>query len=756
VSQLWIDSRIVTAGAARSGSATRVREAAIVVLFCATALLGCALLMGFEPMFARMVLPRLGGSSAAWTGCMALFQVSVLAGYLYAHLAPRYLGLRRHAVAHMAVLLLPLPFLPVALTAAGGEVAAGPMLSLLGVFVTCAAVPFLVVSTTAPLMQRWFLATGHRAGEDPYFLFAVSNAGGLIALVAYPLWIEPALRPSLAQAWVWTSLYVVFYALVAACAGVMRARVPEDAPSEATTRLDAPPIPRSLRLRWVALAFVPSSYLLGVTSFTSGDIAAVPLLFLAPLGVYLLTFVIGFSRRPLIRQEFACRLWPSMVLGIALLMAAHVAQPTWLIPALHLLAFFFGALGCHGELARLRPSRTRLTEFYVMLALGGALGGLFNAVAAPVIFCEAYEYPLMLVLVGLLLPTFAPPMPRRGVMAQVVLPIFVGGVAFGGPLVLQRLTVGWPLLIVPVLAVGVLAAMLVREHRLSFAATLVMLLASGSTANPDRNGRILGARRSFLGVHRVVRDEGNRFTDLYQGTALTMIRDRQSLAAPDEPLTYYHRTGPVGDVMRLLPHRRAAIVGLGAGSLAAYAEHGDEFTFLEMDEAACVLADRHFTFLTAARERGVKIDIVLGEARLTLGDLPDHSLDMLVLDAFGDGGGGVPTHLLTREAAQIYLRKLKAGGVIAMHVSNIHMDLRAVAAALAADRRCACLTRCDMDVAPSEMAAGKLPSQWVVLAPSRAALQRLEQSGRWRAVPSHSRAWTDEYSDVLGAVRWGR
>jgi hypothetical protein len=752
VSQLSIDSPIVAAAGARRGSTARVREAAIVVLFSATALLGCALLMGFEPMFARMVLPRLGGSPAAWTGCMALFQTSILSGYLYAHLAPRYLGLRHHAVAHMAVLLLPLPFLPIALPAAGGEVAAGPMLSLLGVFVTCAAVPFLVVSTTAPLLQRWFVATGHRAGDDPYYLFAISNAGGLIALVAYRLWIEPALRPS-AQAWVWTSVYVVFYALVAACAGVMRARVPEDAPIE-TRPLDTPPIPRSLRLRWVALAFVPSSYLLGVTSFTSGDIVAVPLFFLAPLAVYLLTFVIAFSRPSLIRQEFACRLWPPMVLGIALLMAAHVTQPAWLTPALHLVAFFFAALGCHGELARLRPSRTRLTEFYVMLALGGALGGLLNAVAAPVIFHEAYEYPLMLGLVGLLLPTFAPRMPRRGVIAQVAVPIFVGCVAFGGPFVLRRLTVGWPLLIVPVLAVGVLAAMLVREHRLSFAAALVMLLAAASTAWPDGNGRVLETQRSFFGIHRVVRDEGNRFTDLYQGAT---ILERQSVKAPDEPLTYYHRAGPAGDVMRLLPHDRTAIVGLSAGSLAAYAGCGDDFTFFEVDPTVRTLAEDsgHFTFLPAARERGAKIDIVLGDARLTLGDLPDHSLDMLVLDAFS-GGGAIPSHLLTREAGQLYLRKLKEDGVIAMHVSNAYMDLRPVAAALAADRRCACLMRCDTEVSPAEMAGGRLPSQWVVLAPKRAALQPLEQTGRWRAVPSHSRAWTDDYSDVLGAMRWSR
>jgi hypothetical protein len=687
---------------------------------------------------------------------MAFFQASLLAGYLYAHLAPRYLGLRRHAVAHMAVVLLPLPFLPVALPAAGGEVTAGPMLSLLGIFLTCAAVPCLVVTTTAPLMQRWFVATGHRAGDDPHFLLAISSAGGLIALVAYPLWIEPALRPS-AQAWVWTSAYVVFYALVAACAGVVRARVTEDSPVE-TTPIDAPPIPRSLRLRWLALAFIPSSYLLGVTSFTSADIATVPLFFVAPLGVYLLTFVIAFSRRPLIRQEFACRLWPPMVLGIALLMAAKAGQPAWLIPALHLLAFFFAALGCHGELARLTPSRARLTEFYVMLALGGALGGLFNAVAAPLIFRDAYEYPLMLVLVGLLLPTFPPVMPRRGVIAQVAVPIFVGCIAFGGPFVLCRLTVAWPLLIVPVFAVGVLAAMLVREHQASFAAALLMLLAAALTAWPDGNGRVLQTQRTFFGIHRVARDEGNRFTDLFEGTTAAALHDRQSLAAPDEPVAYYHRTGPAGDVMRLLPHRRAAVVGLGAGSLATYAGCGEEFTFLEIDRAVCALASdaNRFTFLSAARDRGAKVDVILGEARLTLADLPDHSLDMLVLDAFSGGGGAIPTHLLTREAGQLYLRKLKPDGVIAIHVSNAYLDLRPVAAALAADRRCACLMRCDTDVSPAEMAGGKLPSQWVVLAPSRAALQPLEHISRWRAVPSHFRAWTDDYCDVLGAMRWSR
>jgi spermidine synthase len=284
-----------------------------------------------------------------------------------------------------------------------------------------------------------------------------------------------------------------------------------------------------------------------------------------------------------------------------------------------------------------------------------------------------------------------------------------------------------------------------------------MLLVGSSTAWPDGNGRILDMRRTFFGIHRVVRDGDSRFTDLYQGTTATTLHDRQSLAAPDEPLTYYHRTGPAGDVMRLLPHRNAAVVGLGAGALAAYADCGDDVTFLEIDRGICALASdpNRFTFLSAARDRGAKVNLILGEARLTLADLPDHSLDMLVLDAFS-GGGAIPTHLLTREAGQLYLRKLKADGVIAMHVSNAYLDLRPVVAALAADRRCACLMRCDAEVTPTEMAGGKLPSQWVVLSPSRAALQPLERTSRWRAVPSHFRAWTDDYCDVPGAMRWGR
>jgi hypothetical protein len=385
----------------------------LIVLFSVAAFSGAALLFILELMFSRMVLPLMGGTASVWTTCLLFYQFVLLAGYAYSHLLPRALGLRRHAVLHVVLLLLSLLLLPVRVHLdLGLPSSENPVGWLLVLLTASIGLPFLLVSSTAPLLQRWLAATHRPESVDPYFLYAASNAGSLIGLLLYPTVLEPALRLG-TQADAWSLGYTILGGLLAVCAGWALRRRPESParPSEARPPADGPSPVRSARarnferLRWTALALVPSSLLLGITTYLTADIAAVPLLWVIPLVVYLLTFILTFARRPPLPHSAMLRLQPILVvpLIVFLFWGAYLTSPR-LMP-FHLAAFFVSAMVCHGELARARPPADRLTEFYLFIALGGALGGAFNVLLAPLLFTTVLEYPLMLVAACALRPS---------------------------------------------------------------------------------------------------------------------------------------------------------------------------------------------------------------------------------------------------------------------------------------------------------------------------------------------------------------
>ncbi len=731
---------------------------ALPVLYALTLLVSASLLFCVQPMIAKMILPLLGGSPSVWNTCMVFFQAMLLGGYAYAHSTTVSLGVRCQAGLHLGLLAVPLLVLPFVITADAVRSLspeANPTGWLLALLLTSVGLPFFVVATTAPLLQMWFAATGHPSGKDPYFLYAASNVGSILALLGYPILMEPNLRLA-QQSVVWAFGYGMLAALTLACAAVVL-RAPRGLPrmvDRPAIEGAAGPTLFSQRLCWVALAFVPSSLLLGVTTYLSTDVAAIPLLWVIPLALYLLTFVLAFSKREILPLRSMGRAMRIAIVALVLVICLGAVQVIF-IP-LHLLAFFLAAMVCHGELARRRPSVRHLTEFYLAISVGGVLGGVFNSLVAPVVFDRVVEYPLAIVLACLALPGVGSGAGYRCKRARALdfaLPLALGVTLFATRLYLgdQSATAWSPgdIKMKVLYSLGGVACFTFAERPLRFTLGIAALLAIGMLMS---QGQVLHRERSFFGTIRVIRVEPGPYHQLIHGNTL---HGQQSLdpGRSREPLTYYHRTGPIGHVFDFLGERagplNVAIVGLGTGSLAAYAQPGQRWTFYEIDPSVVRIASdpAYFTFLRDCRASAR--EIVLGDARLRLRTAPEHDYDLIVLDAFSSDA--VPVHLLTREAVDLYRRKLAPDGIIAFNISNRYLDLASVVGALARALGLVCRVCQDLELSPDLERMGKSTSTWAIMANHEAALGALAEHPDWvlpRLTQSES-AWTDDFSSVL-------
>jgi len=723
---------------------------ALPALFSVTLLVSAGLLFSVQPLFTRLALPLLGGTPAVWNTVVVFFQTAVLLGYLYAHAGARWLSPRPQALLLLVLLLAALTTLPVVVAEGWVPPAdAFPIPWLVALLAVSVGAPALLVSASAPLLQHWFSRTGHPAAGDPYFLYAASNLGSIGALVAYPLLIEPFLRLA-TQGRAWTGGYVLLLVLVGACVlllprgGGAAAEEPEPAPAPTWRE----------RLAWLLLSFAPASLLLGVTSFASTDLAAVPLLWVVPLATYLLTFVFVFARRPLLRHAAMVRLQPYVLLPVVLILFWGLKAAVWFLFPLHLLAFFFTAMVCHGELVRRRPPAGRLTEFYLWLSLGGLLGGAFNGLLAPVVFDAVVEYPAAIALACALRPAPAEAGSRRDRWLDVLLPAAVlvvlacGVTALGG----DPEDVGPVALVVVSCVVAVVVYALVpRPLRFGLGVGAV-LLASGLAVVDD--AELVVRERSFFGVHRVKRSEEGTHHLLLHGTTVHGAEDRR-FGGRCVPLTYFHDRGPLGQVFAARfsgpGRRRVAGVGLGTGSAASYGRPGERWVFYEIDPLVERFArdPELFTFLSAC---GPEVDVVLGDARLRLSEASDGSYDLLILDAFSSSA--IPVHLLTREALAVYFDKLAPGGVLAFHVSNGYLDLTPVLGNLAS--ALGLVGRCQHHVPEAEdWAELRFPSSWVVLARREADLGALVDDERWSPLPVRPEVgeWSDDFSNVLSVFK---
>ena len=759
----------------------------LLAIYTITMFLSALLLFMVQPMFAKMALPLLGGSPAVWNTAMVFYQAMLLGGYVYAHVATRWLGARRQAVFHLLVLLLPLLALPIAIPAGWSPPAgANPAPWLLALLFVAVGLPFFVVSASSPMLQTWFASTRHRAAADPYFLYAASNIGSMLALLVYPTLIEPTLGLAL-QSQIWAAGYVALVLATALCALALwgapasdeqsqhRANIPEGtrrhanireifASLRAASRIRPPQADISSevlswrrRLRWVALAFVPSSLMLSVTTYLSTNIAPIPLLWVIPLAIYLLTFILVFMRRPLLPHVVMQRALPMLLLVLLITLVAQATEPIGLLIAIHLAAFFVAAMVCHGAIARDRPDAAHLTEFYLWMSVGGVLGGLFNALLAPLLFTSVLEYPLVLVLACLIQPPEAGARTgARALRLDLGLPIALGLVV--AALILVSPAVGLapgPARVGLMFGVPSLICFSFSRRPLRFGLGVAAILAASALYTSDQ-GRVLHAERSFFGIHRVLLDPSGQFHVLAHGGTR---HGMQSLdpARRDMPLTYYYPNGPIGQFFEARvdqqPQARVALVGLGAGSLACYKQPGQQWTFYEIDASVVHIArtPEYFSYL---RDCAPDAGMVLGDARLSLADAPDRGYDLIVLDAYSSDS--IPVHLITREALALYRAKLAPGGVLAFHISNIYLDLKPVLGNLAADAGLAALARDDLSPSPSDAARGKSASQWVLMARDSSDFGPLSSDASWQPLAPQpgDAVWTDNFSSLLTVFRW--
>lgn len=726
------------------------------LLFAVTVFLSAALLFVVEPLVGKLLLPLAGGTPAVWTTCMLFFQSALLAGYAYANYIAGRLATRSQVILHVLVVAVPLLFLPVAVNRADVARSAFPALALLPVLAATVGLPFFALATTAPLMQRWFV--GAKPDSDPYPLYAASNAGSLLALAAYPFIIEPALSLSEQGRW-WSVAYGAFVVLVAA-AGFVALRGKE----AKRTLPRSVANPNEPRWKWLLLSLAPSSLLLGATAYLTTDITPMPLLWLAPLGLYLLTFIIAFGSNDAVPRRIAVGLLPVCALALFFAVLTGSTEPWWAILGIHLLTFFVASLACHCELARLKPPPERLTQFFLWMSLGGALGGVLNALIAPLLFTKLglAEYPLALALAVSLMPPRPrakaldgiPEMTGIGVLAY---PMVVGAVAVA--LLLYGRLAGWSGPVLGGLLFGIPLVMVYplvdRPPRL--AAGLIFIWLAGFLYTGE-GGRRLFFERNFFGTVKVSAEPVTHAHRLVHGSTVHGRQFWKDGRGVDEPLSYYGRPGPAGDVFIGLGPRlkSVAICGLGAGSLAAYAQPGQSWTFYEIDPAMVRIADDPslFTYLSDARQRGADVRLpATGDARLELTP-PPGGYDIIALDAFSSDA--IPVHLLTLEAVKEYVDKLAPGGVLLFHISNRYLDLEPVLAAVAKDLKLVGRKRYDEIEDSISRETGRTSSIWIALARNAADLGPVATSAAWEDLSARPgfRTWTDDYSNILSVFKW--
>jgi SAM-dependent methyltransferase len=760
---------VETAFASRTDTATRPARG-VIAAFVVAVFVGAFVLFAVEPMVGKMLLPLAGGTAAIWTTTVLFFQVTLTAGYLYVHWLSERLRPRVQVVVHLVLMLAVLPLLPISLHLPGpAPTATTPVAWLLAVLALSIGLPFFVVSTTSPLLQRWLSLTRHAVGVDPYRLYQASNLGSVAALLAYPSLIENRFG-ILAQQRVWAAGYGVLVLLALYCASRLWASPPRLEQREVVESTPPVRIDWIARARWLALAAVPSVWLLGVTSYFTTSIRPLPLFWVVPLAIYLLSLALVFGRRPL-NTYWLRRAFPFLAVPLLGFTVLGGQGPFWFLAGFHLGVFFVGAIVCHAQLAAERPPVKGLTGYYLWVSVGGALGGVFAALLAPLVFNDYLEYPLAIVAACFLRPSLEPLGTLRaavrdlgaGAALLVGLLAAAGIAAVSGLLgALDQVPVSseataadvvraFLVLVVPAVA-GV--AFSTRQLRFGLAAAAVLAM---SLVPIGSRSTVIYQVRDFYGVHTVATDAAGTRHLLMDGVTIhgSQLDDP---ALRDVPTAYYTRSGPVGDVFRGASATdasgRIGVIGLGAGDMSCYATPGQHWTYFELDPTLVAIArdPRYFTYLRDCPGGGT--DIVTGDGRLSLAADRGPRFDLLFVDAFGSDAP--PTHLLTREAIRLYLDHLAPGGLLVFNISNRYLDLSSVLSAEASDLNLTALEKLDPSVSAAEAAAGKFPSDWLVMAPSAETLDRLAQAGGW-VHPSPNpaqRVWTDDYSNVLAVTRF--
>jgi hypothetical protein len=745
------------------------------LVFSIAILISSFLLFLVQPMVGRMLLPSLGGTPSVWNTCVVFFQAVLLLGYGYAHFAARKFSYRTHVLLHLSMLAGVCLLLPIGLIQDWAvPTETSPLGWLLGQLVLCVGLPFFAISANAPLLQRWYSHVSRSDGDDPYFLYATSNVGSLGALLVYPLVIEPTLGIT-AQTVLWLFGFLALTLSFLGCGYLVLQRESvggessSNSPNGNSAAASYRPLAWSNRLHYIVLAAIPSSLMLGATTYITTDVGSFPLMWVLPLAVYLLTFILVFAKRQILPHRLVVRWVPILLLLMPVVMLMDLGVSPLLMITLHLATFFFVSMLCHGEMARLRPPADQLTEFYLMMSVGGVLGGAFNALLAPVLFQDVVEYPLMLILSCLMIPT-------------------LHGMKFSESVALRRFAwadLAWPagllafiliahssltaagvenktLLGISVFGVPAFICFATSSRPIRFACCYAVLTFACAATLVDRE--TLAKARGFFGVNEVAQDSESGFRTLINGRTMHGVQ-RSSETERPEPLSYFHRLGPMGDVFQLhaMPENAyVGVVGLGIGSIASYGQPRHRFDFYEIDPVVYRFASdpRYFTYLTSCQ---ADHRVILGDARIQLSrdenfqvdateNLPRY--DLLILDAFSSDS--IPTHLITKEAMQLYLTRLHENGLIAMNVTNKFIDVRPVLLGLAEHFGLTMAIREDRLAGDHTDNDGRLSVTFVVMSPRADLVEPFLSTGRWQTIKTDRPVtlWTDEHSNIFDVLDW--
>ena len=723
----------------------------LVTVFTLSIFLSAALLFSVQPMFSKLALPLLGGAPNVWNTAMVFFQAMLLGGYLYAHFLSKFFAMRIQVLVHALVSSVGLLFIPLTI-ASGWEPPVGGAQSfwLIGLFAVSVGVPFFAISANSPLLQRWFSRTDDKDADDPYFLYAASNAGSLLSLCLYPIYFEPMMRLR-DQTQLWGYGYILMVAAILIAGGFAYSRLKDTAPEAAEQALAVAPVTWSTRSYWMFLAFIPSSLMLAVTTYMTTDVTSAPFLWIIPLALFLLTFIIVFAKKPIVTFSQLSKLFPWVVLA-ALLSAVGFKSGAVLPILISLVSYFIITLLCHSRLAETRPETEHLTEFYIWMSVGGVLGGIFSALVAPQIFTGTYEYFLLLFLASFVV--FEPGETRKDKFIQVGIFLVIAIVCYGLLTLLQNNGVSIRMSVIVAITIFFVAMRFVRKERkylysemvLTF--MIVLLLPSGLRGMVMKD-------RSFFGVIEVASFEleHGKVHMFSHGTTLHNLQMMKP-GLREVPLSYYSEGGTFDQALDAARSSygdlNVSIVGLGAGAMACHEESGDDWTYFEIDPAIVDMAlnPEYFTYM---QDCSFESDVRIGDARLKIKDLPVNSQDIIMIDAFSSNV--IPAHLVTKEALELYRSRLKENGLIFFHTSNRLLDVTSVVVHLAnsenLEARYISYTK-PKDAKYKEY----INSSDAVVVGTKVAIEAANLGTDWtKFSPSPDVGeWTDDYSHIWGTL----
>ncbi|MBU1107796.1 MAG: fused MFS/spermidine synthase [Candidatus Riflebacteria bacterium] len=738
-------------------------------------------------MIGKMFLPWVGGSSAAWNTCMFFFQALLLAGYSYTHLSISRLGVKRQSYLQLPLMLLALFFLPFVYSNSAA-IPDDPSTWLLVQLFKTIGLPFFIVSGIAPLLQVWFANTMHKRATNPFFLYAASNTGSLGALLVYPTLIEPSFDLA-GQAQLWTAGYVLLMVLMAVCFSAVKKTELSDQPVEVASADSPTPTTRTIAF-WVAAAFVPSSMLLAVTQYLTTDLVPVPMFWIIPLMIYLTTYIFAFSEKLAPRAASFSKLSLLVILSFMSFYLFVEITYFWFSLLIHLFTLFSVAMFCHTAIAESKPAVKHLTTFYLWISFGGVLGGFFNSLLAPVLFSDYFEYPILIVLSCLLIDRFNRNQPQQEseLQPKTPLPAAVSAVTglyiFAAIIFISNLNLPEQIFHLATyfgynntapglkellefigsnhgairqaafaLAAIIPAFILMKRYRVAFAPVVAVVLILIFVYNIGQH-KIIRRYRNFFGVKKIFFDTENNLRYLAHGST---VHGKQSFVEGwrNEPLTYYHRRGPLGDIFSLPAFARndlkVGIIGLGIGSMAAYSKPGNEFVFYELDPQVVDIAQKTGIF-SYLKEFASNCKIQIGDGRLKIMQAAEQYFDIIVIDAFSSDA--VPIHLLTVEAMKIYLSKLKDGGIIVVHVSNRYLNLQPNLQALARSYNLQQTFIADSNFDPNDSVNyERSPAEFAIFAKDAGIVNYLANisDNAWAPIDAYPnfKAWTDSHSSIF-------